>query len=288
MPGMSRLRIFGLAVSAALFFWVAAGFIVANGSWSAGSRAGLAQDAGQLEEGARLYADNCAVCHGEDGQGRVGATLAKDWPSIRPDLRIKATIENGITGSPMVAWSQANGGPLADEQIDALVAYILTWQTGGPRVIPPSPTFAPLRTYAPIPNVEGDPNNGAVLFSQNCAVCHGDSGEGRVGATLSKNFSSIRPDLTIRTTIANGISGSPMPAWSQAKGGPLSSGEIDDLTAFILALAGSSQVTQVAPVTPPPAQSNPWLTSWGGLILAVVVFFLIIGIAIWAQSRRKA
>ncbi len=252
-----------------------------------GWRAGLAQDPGQVEEGARLYADNCAVCHGEDGQGRVGATLAKDWPSIRPDLRIKTTIENGITGSPMVAWSQAKGGPLSEEQIDALVAFILTWQTGGPQVIPPSPTFAPQQTYAPIPNVEGDPNNGAALFSQNCAVCHGASGEGRIGATLSKNFPSVRPDLRIETTIANGIAGSPMPAWSQAQGGPLSSDEINDLTAFILSLPGTSQVTEVAPATPPPAQSNPWLTGWGGLILAVVVFLLIIGIAIWLQSRRK-
>jgi cytochrome c oxidase cbb3-type subunit 3 len=284
---MRHLRIAGLAISVAVFFWVAAGLYVGSGTRSVGWQAGFAQDAGQVDEGARLYADNCAVCHGDDGQGRVGATLAKDWPSIRPDLRVKTTIENGIIGSPMVAWSQANGGPLTEEQIDALVAFILTWETGGPPVIPPSPTFAPQRTYAPIPNVEGDPNKGAALFSQNCAVCHGEFGEGRVGATLSKNFPSIRPDLTIRETIAGGIAGSPMPAWSQAKGGPLSSAEIDDLTAFILALPASSQVTEVAPATPPPAQSNPWLTSWGGLILAAVVFFLIIGTVLWIQSRRK-
>ncbi len=51
------------------------------------------------ELGAQLYAENCAVCHGSDGQGRVGATLAKDWPSIRPDLTVKSIIETGVPGS---------------------------------------------------------------------------------------------------------------------------------------------------------------------------------------------
>ena len=155
-------------------------------------------------------------------------------------------------------------------------------------MIPPSPTYAPRVTYAPVPNVEGDPNKGAALFSQNCVVCHGEEGQGRVGATLAKNFPSIRPDLEVKTTISNGIAGSPMPAWSQANGGPLSEGDINDLTAFVLALPSTSQVTQVAPATTPASQLNPWLTGWGGLVLGVVLFVLIVVIILWLQSRRKA
>ncbi len=78
------------------------------------------EDPIQVEFGAALFAENCAVCHGEDGQGRVGATLAKDWPSIRPDLHMRAVIANGVPGSAMPPWSQVNGGPLDDEKIDAL------------------------------------------------------------------------------------------------------------------------------------------------------------------------
>jgi hypothetical protein len=57
----------------------------------------------------------------------VGANLAKDWPSIRPDLLVKSTIENGVEGSVMPAWSRENGGPFTEQDIDDTVAFVLTW-----------------------------------------------------------------------------------------------------------------------------------------------------------------
>lgn len=238
----------------------------------------------QTEVGEQLFAENCAVCHGSDGQGRVGATLSKDWPSLRPDLLVKSTIENGVPGSPMPPWSQAKGGPLTQAEIDAIVAYILTWESGGPASIPPTVTAFPRPVLTAVPNVEGDPNNGAVLFDKNCAVCHGPEGKGRVGANLSKNWSAIRPDLSIKSTIANGISGSVMPAWSQAKGGPLAETEINDLVAFLLALSASSPAVQTP--TPTPAPSG-FFTGWGGVIFALVLFVIVVAVAIIVQARRK-
>lgn len=240
---------------------------------------------GQLELGARLFAENCVVCHGQDGQGRIGATLAKDWPSIRPDLRIQETIENGVQGSVMPAWSQKNGGPLDDTEIAALVAYILTWETGGPRQIPATPTPRPRPALTAIPEVAGDPNQGGVVFDQNCQVCHGQNGEGRIGATLAKAWPAIRSDLRIKTTISNGIEGSLMPAWSQTNGGPLSDAEIDNLVAYILSLPDIAQSEAPAP-TPQPL--NPWLTGWGGVLLTTLLFILLIVVAIWVQTRRSA
>ena len=239
---------------------------------------------GQIDLGARLFADNCAVCHGSDGQGRVGATLSKDWPSLRPDLLVRSTIESGVPGSPMVAWGQQKGGPLTAADIDALVAYILSWQTGGFPAIPPTATPHPRPVLTAVPDVAGDPNNGAIVYDQNCAVCHGPNGEGRIGATLSKDWPALRPDLSMKTTISNGIPGSPMPAWSQDNGGPLAETEINNVVAFLLALP--STYVQPEPATPTPAP-NAFFSGWGGIILALALFVALVSVAIFVQTRSK-
>lgn len=241
-------------------------------------------DSGVLQMGAELYVQNCLACHGEEGEGRVGATLSKNWPSIRPDLTIKNVIVNGVAGSPMPAWGQDKGGPLTTEQIDALVAYILTWETGEPYQYQPiTPTQRPVLT--PPAEIAGDPNKGAVLYDENCAMCHGANGEGRVGVRLAKNWPSIRPDLNVRNVIINGVSGSPMPAWGQEQGGPLSEQNINDLTAFILSLppAPSGQeiipTSRVEPMTP--------ASSAMGAILTIVLFVAVI-LGILLVQRKKS
>jgi mono/diheme cytochrome c family protein len=242
-------------------------------------------DPAKLEEGARLFAANCAVCHGPHGEGRVGATLAKNWPSIRPDLTVKNIIENGVQGSVMPAWSEKNGGILSESEIDALVYYILSWQTGGFPQIPSSPTPAPRPAISPVPNVSGDPNHGALLFDQNCVVCHGPNGEGRIGEPLAKDWPSVRPDLLIKNTIQNGVQGSVMPAWSQTNGGPLTDENINDLVAFILSRPRNVvfQITATAPAVSP--VSVPALSGWWGVVLFFVLFVVIVAGAIIVQRR---
>jgi len=253
-----------------------------------GSRAptGAAQE-NDAELGARLYRENCLVCHGPNGQGRVGATLAKDWPSIRPDLTVRTIIANGVPGSPMPAWSQAKGGPLGEAEIDALVQHILSWQTGGAPRFTPRPTVT---LGAPItlpPDVQGDPHHGAQLYQENCVMCHGPNGEGRAGATLAKAWPGIRPDLSVKTIIANGVQGSPMPAWSQAQGGPLSEADINDLTAFVISLGQASPVVQVSDAPAPTSRpASTLLSGWLGVALLAVLFVLIIAAALRLQRRR--
>jgi mono/diheme cytochrome c family protein len=273
MPDSSRSRSFGLVITFCLLALLLRTSLRAH-----------AQDQNQLEQGARLFAENCAVCHGANGEGRVGATLAKDWPSIRPDLEVRMTIENGITGSPMPPWSMANGGPLTSQEIDALVAYVLSWQTGGPRPLPPTPSYAPRPVVTAPPNVVGDPNQGGVLFDMNCVVCHGTHGEGRVGAQLAKAWVSIRPDLSIKETISNGVQGSPMPAWSQANGGPLTETEIDNLVAFVLTLQPAGNAAQAQP-TPAPLPGP--LANAFGVLLTLVLLIGIVWLAIVLQTRGK-
>lgn len=128
---------------------------------------------------------------------------------------------------------------------------------------------------------------GARLYAENCAMCHGPEGQGRVGATLAKDWPSIRPDLTVRAIIANGVPGSAMPAWSQAKGGPLSEEEVNDLTAFILALGEQSPVEQLPTPTGglPPVGASPW-GGWGGVALFFALVVGLFGLALLVQRRR--
>lgn len=261
----------GLALSAVL---------LASLIFAAPGRAQECGDKQTLETGARLYAENCALCHGEDGQGRVGATLAKDWPSIRPDLRVRDTIVNGVPGSPMPAWSVAKGGPLAAEEIDSLVCYILSWETGGPTRIFPTPTFKLAAQITAPPGVEGDPNLGAALYQTNCAVCHGEKGEGRIGANLTRVFSSIRPDLLTQSVIARGVEGSAMPAWSQANGGPLTEEEIKNIVAYILTWSPHPAAVATAPA-PGGVAGLPW---WGW-VLVVLAFIAVIAVIVLVSRR---
>jgi mono/diheme cytochrome c family protein len=233
-----------------------------------------------LEQGAQIYAENCAVCHGEDGQGRVGATLAKNWPSIRPDLRIRDVIERGIPGTFMQAWGLEFGGPLTEQEIDAVTFYILSWQDGGPIFIFPTSTPGISPALTPPPGITGDPNRGALLYASNCAVCHGSEGEGRVGAELAKDWPSIRPDLRVKSVIEVGIEDTVMPAWSQEHGGPLSDQDINDITAYVLTWEGAESIegNQVPAVGP--------LTGWPVWVIFIGVFVLIV-IAIYYYSRQK-
>ena len=132
-----------------------------------------------VAQGARLYADNCAVCHGPQGEGRVGARL-KDFPSINPQAFVKATVANGVPGSKMPAWSKAKGGPLTDAEIDAIAAFVATWTTGS---VPAAPTerLGRWQLLPTVAGVSGDPTRGAQVFQQNCLVCHGAQGRGPCG-----------------------------------------------------------------------------------------------------------
>jgi len=240
-------------------------------------------DDDQLQLGAQIYAENCAVCHGVNGEGRVGATLAKNWPSIRPDLATQATIANGVPGTAMPAWSLENGGPLTEIEIDAVVAFILSWQTGGAPEIKSVATTTSRPAISPVPDVEGDPNRGAILYDENCAVCHGLNGEGRIGAILTKNWGSIRPDLAIQSTVARGVSGTAMPAWSQENGGPLTEDEINDIVAFVMSWPAPVEPATATPESP---LTSRWI-GWTGVILTIFLFVILIVVVLVLQKNKQ-
>lgn len=72
--------------------------------------------------GQALYAENCASCHGEAGQGGVGPALnSRELLESTVDEVFFGLTRTGIPGTLMPAWSQAFGGPFTDEQVSQIV-----------------------------------------------------------------------------------------------------------------------------------------------------------------------
>lgn len=236
----------------------------------------LAQEGGDPERGAALYAENCQVCHGPQGEGRVGAELNDAFASVNVDAFLRQTIAEGLPDTFMPAWSEANGGPLSDEEIDDIVAYIDTWGKASSPVLPQP--RSPAEEIPPVPEVDGDPNQGAVVFAQNCAACHGEEGEGRIGQTLAKTYASAEPGAYVIDGVTNGVEGTLMPAFGAEQGGPLSEQEIQDVSAYVLSLqpvgVSGEEGETVEPVSGLPLA-----------IAAIAVLVLLLGLGLLTQRQ---
>ena len=82
---------------------------------------------GDVALGAKVYADNCASCHGAQGEGGTGTALGNaTMLALTPDAFIRHTIENGRDGTPMLAFRDK----LSPAQIDGVTAYIRSRSAG--------------------------------------------------------------------------------------------------------------------------------------------------------------
>jgi mono/diheme cytochrome c family protein len=140
-----------------------------------------------VQAGRELFAEACAACHGSDLRGGAAPHPDPDidaaWPApaldnivaryqdseIVEDVAefIDLTTRHGRAGTPMPAFSVGQGGAMSDQQIQALVAYILSVQTGE---LPEAQAFVGASEEE--------------IFDVNCARCHGPGAEGYVGPQL--------------------------------------------------------------------------------------------------------
>jgi mono/diheme cytochrome c family protein len=96
----------------------------------------------------------------------------------------------------------------------------------------------------------------SLLYSQNCAGCHGVSGKGGAAIALANPvFLAIADDSVIRRTTANGVPGTSMPAFAQSAGGMLTDKQIDALVNGIRSWAKSDILNNVIP--PPYSSQTP-------------------------------
>jgi mono/diheme cytochrome c family protein len=185
--------------------------------------------------GANLFAENCSDCHGKSGQGGPNPSLPGDtiapissseYLKTRDDATIRNIISNGQPDFGMSPFGAENGGLFDDGQLDAIVAFIRSWESNPPAEAPTSSADAQTVTSTVAP-----PSlTGAQLFAIACASCHGSTGEGGVGPAFNtKEFQSGRDDQALFATISNGHTATPMVAW----GDNLSANQIELLVRFI-------------------------------------------------------
>ncbi len=181
----------------------------------------------QLDDAMGLYAENCAVCHGLNGEG-IGATPALDSPALKtmPFDDLYKTIARGRFDTAMPAWSKDDGGPLSDYQIEELVALVQSgdWAATGDRVV--NLGLAPLIPFTTDPDpalleAVGSLPDGATLqksvtlFASQCVACHGADGLG-TGIAPALNDPAVRAKTAdeLTRTITYGSAGTLMAGWS--------------------------------------------------------------------------
>jgi mono/diheme cytochrome c family protein len=197
----------------------------------------LAADKNQaVQAGAVLFGQNCLPCHGSQGEGDIGPALNdKTFLASTADDTIFSVISSGVPDTQMPAWNQSHGGPLTDQAVNQLVAFIRSWE----------PNALDRRAAA----LAGDPARGAKIFSSVCFICHGDNGAGtaRAPALNDPTLLAQFDDSWFKDTISAGRPAQGMPTW----GTVLSPQQIGDILALIDQWRAVANV--VAPTATPAA-----------------------------------
>ena len=184
--------------------------------------------------GASAFKVNCVQCHGADAAGSFGyANLNDDsWLWGGTPEAIETTIRHGIRfdGDPDTRYSEmpafGRDQILSRDQIEAVTQFVLS--------------------------LSGQPHDAALaglgkpLFSDNCAACHGEQGEGNQELGAPRLADAIwlygpSPE-TIRAQIEMPRHGV-MPAWGQR----LDATTIKELAVYVHGLGGGERVAAAGP-----------------------------------------
>ncbi|MCB9010076.1 MAG: c-type cytochrome, partial [Ardenticatenaceae bacterium] len=178
--------------------------------------------------GFQLYASNCTVCHGIEGEGSdLGLPLnTADIQSRDADELIRI-ISEGVSGTAMVPWRNA----LTLEEIESIVGFLQHWdeiEAEGVVLTPPEPV------WVDVDDPESMLELGERIYSTTCVACHGEEGSGGTGPVLnSQQVLTANTDEQLRSTIINGgwRPNSTMPSF----GDRLTSVEIDAIVSYLRA-----------------------------------------------------
>jgi mono/diheme cytochrome c family protein len=203
-----------------------------------------------LEVGQDLFSVNCASCHGDFGEGGenparpddiIAPISTAEYLKTRDDFTIRSIIAQGQPNFGMSPFGSAFGGPLEDDEIDLIVAYMRSWEADPPVELPPEVV------------VEGDLTLlGEEIYDALCFQCHGPGLDNPVGPPLGNpDFQGSNTDQEIFDTVNLGHQASSMIAWGEI----LTADQITELVDFIRELppeeasaAGVSFANDVVPI----------------------------------------
>jgi len=202
----------------------------------------------EVTDFATLYGQNCAACHGANGQNGPAIDLGNpEYQALAEDDVLNSWISGGIPGTEMPAFAKSAGGILSNQQIEALIAGMRKkWAKpnafGG--AVPP-PYEQPQTA---------DARRGAEAYRARCAGCHAPSPQ----QITSQAYLALMADQQLRSVIIAGRPDIGQPDWRHdAPAGkpatPLSTEEVDDIVAYLGSLRNPQPAAAGAPASAPQA-----------------------------------
>lgn len=216
--------------------------------------------ANDTAEGAKLFAANCATCHG------MGASGTKDAPSLVGVGAAAVDFQVGTGRMPMqMNGPQAAGKPAQfnEQQTNQLAAYVASLGAG------------PAVPEEHLLDEQGDAAKGGELFRVNCAMCHNAAAAG--GALTRGKFAPALAGVSGKHIYEAMVSGPQnMPVFSDTNVSPEGKRDIITFLKQIEANGspGGADLGSLGPVSE-------------GLFVWIAGLGVIIAFTIWLTSRTS-
>jgi cytochrome c oxidase cbb3-type subunit III len=193
-------------------------------------------DPSAVEDFTYLYRQNCAGCHGLDGTGGPATPVGNPvYLAIADDSVIRKVISEGVSGTTMPAFLEANGGMLTEKQIDVLVRGIRE-HGAKPGILAGA---NPPQYSRPERASSGDVARGRAVYATFCASCHGPNGKGGKGgqkgsSIVDGSYLALVSDQGLRTVVIVGRPDLGAPDWrNNLPGKPMSAEDVSDVVTWL-------------------------------------------------------